>query len=198
MSKLKPPLPVKPFVSLLCSRPEYEAAVWEALTRPFGPPDLISGWLPFTQTEYYTPEMGPELQRRLAVFLHLMDPAALVTWKKVAQELEARLSLGGRRLINLDPGYLTRERLVLATGKNYTHRLYLGQGIYSEVTLIYQKGDWQSLPWTYPDYRTGPVQEFLTQARRKYLWQLRQLAALTRPAARQPLAPAGEGRWPQT
>ena len=92
------------------------------------------------------------------------------------QCLERRLSLGGRRLVNLDPGYLARERLVLATGKNYTHRLYVGQGLYEEVTLIYQKGAWQSLPWTYPDYAGPDLLNFLDQARKKYLWQLRTLA----------------------
>lgn len=177
MSRLHPPLPVKPFISLICAKPEYETRVWQELTALFGPPDLISGWLPFSQTDYYAPEMGPKLLRRLAVFLRLSDPVALVTWKLAAHSLEQRLSFGGRRLINLDPGYLTRERLVLATGKNYSHRLYLDRGIYAEVTLIFQDGAWQSLPWTYPDYREPDLQIFLTQARRKYLWQLRHLAA---------------------
>lgn len=183
MSVLKPPLPVKFFFSLICSRPEYEPAVWEVLAARLGPPDLISAWLPFTQTDYYTPEMGPALQRRLTTFLRLQDPGALVTVKLLAQDLEARFSLGGRRLVNLDPGYLTRERLILATGKNYSHRIYLGQGVYGEVTLVYRQGRWQALPWTYPDYCTLALQEFLGHARRKYLWQLRQLAALGPAAA---------------
>jgi hypothetical protein len=175
MSLPSPPLPVKPLVSLIFSQPALETVVFRELASFLGPPDLVSAWLPFHQTKYYSSEMGQDLQRRLAVFLHLADPGALCQWKAFTNALERRLSLGGRRLVNLDPGYLARERLVLATGKNYTHRLYLGQGLYGEVTLIYQKGAWQSLPWTYPDYAGPALMDFFDQARKKYLWQLRHL-----------------------
>jgi hypothetical protein len=176
MSLPSRPLPVKPLVSLIFSQPDLETAVFQELADFLGPPDLVSGWFTFNQTQYYSREMGAGLQRRLAVFLHLVDPADLCQWKIFTNALERRLSLGGRRLVNLDPGYLARERLVLATGKNYTHRLYVGQGLYEEVTLIYQKGAWQSLPWTYPDYAGPELLNFLDQARKKYLWQLRTLA----------------------
>lgn len=174
MSLPSRPLPVKPFISLIFAQPTLERAVFQELSDLLGPPDLVSGWLDFNQTQYYAPEMGHHLQRRLAVFLHLADPADLCGWKRHTNAMEARLSLGGRRLVNLDPGYLARERLVLATGKNYSHRLYLGQGLYGEVTLLYQKGAWQSLPWTYPDYASSQLLDFFDQARKKYLWQLRQ------------------------
>jgi Domain of unknown function (DUF4416) len=173
MSLPSRPLPVKPLVSLIFSQPDIERAVFQELAGFLGPPDLVSGRLQFDQTRYYSPEMGESLQRRLAVFLHLADPANLCQWKTFTNALERRLSLAGRRLVNLDPGYLARERLVLATGKNYTHRLYLGQGLYGEVTLIYQKGGWQPLPWTYPDYAGPELTDFFDQARKKYLWQLR-------------------------
>lgn len=172
------PVPVKPLVSLIFSQPSLETAVFRELAAFLGPPDLVSAWLPFDQTRYYEPEMGAQLQRRLAVFLHLADPGALSQWKRDTNQLERRFSLGGRRLVNIDPGHLGRERLVLATGKNYTHRLYLGEGIYGEVTLIFQKGGWQTLPWTYPDYAGEALRQFFGQARQKYLWQLRQLASL--------------------
>jgi hypothetical protein len=175
MSLPSPPLPVKPLVSLIFAQPALEIAVFKELAGFLGPPDLVSAWLPFHQTQYYSQEMGPDLQRRFAVFLHLADPAALCQWKTYTNALERRLSLGGRRLVNLDPGYLARERLVLATGKNFTHRLYLGKGLYGEVTLIYQKGAWQPLPWTYPDYASPQLMDFFNQARKKYLWQLRHL-----------------------
>ncbi|AEB08722.1 DUF4416 family protein [Desulfobacca acetoxidans] len=176
MSLPSRPLPVKPLVSLIFSQPALETAVFRDLAAFLGPPDMVSAWLHFHQTGYYAPEMGLNLQRRLAVFLHLADPSDLCHWKACTNDLERRFSLSGRRLVNLDPGYLSRERLVLATGKNYTHRLYLGQGFYGEVTLIYQKGSWRALPWTYPDYASEPLRGFFTQARQKYLWQLRQLA----------------------
>lgn len=175
MSLPSRPLPVKPLVSLIFSQPSLETAVFQELAGFLGPPDMVSGWLQFNQTHYYNPEMGADLRRRLAVFLHLADPVDLCQWKTLTNALEQRLSLGGRRLVNLDPGYLSRERLVLATGKNYTHRLYLGQGLYGEVTLMYQRGDWQALPWTYPDYAGPEIKDFLRQARQKYLWQLKNL-----------------------
>jgi len=130
MSLPSRPLPVKPLVSLIFAQPALEAAVFRCLADILGPPDMVSGWLSFQQTHYYEPEMGPDLQRRLAVFLHLADPVELCHWKAWTNALESRLSLGGRRVVNIDPGYISRERLVLATGKNYTHRLYLGQGLY--------------------------------------------------------------------
>jgi hypothetical protein len=176
MSLPSRPLPIKPLVSLIFSQPELETAVFQQLADFLGPPDMVSGWLKFDQTNYYNAEMGEDLQRRLAVFLHLADPADLCQWKIFTNALERRLSLGGRRLVNLDPGYVARERLVLATGKNYTHRLYVGQGLYEEVTLIYQKGAWQPLPWTYPDYASPDLLNFFNQARKKYLWQLHNLA----------------------
>lgn len=176
MSLPSRPLPVKPFVSLIFAQPELETTVFQELAGLLGPPDLISGWLKFHQTRYYNPEMGENLQRRLAFFLHLADPADLCRWKTFTNALEGRLSLAGRRLVNLDPGYLARERLVLATGKNFTHRLYLGAGLYGEVTLVYQKGGWQPLPWTYPDYAGPELRQFFGRARQKYLWQLRQIS----------------------
>ncbi|MGQ9919968.1 MAG: DUF4416 family protein [Desulfobacca sp.] len=178
MSLPRRPLPVKPLVSVIFAQPDLEIMVFQELAGLLGPPDLVSGWLPFDQTDYYEPEMGGGLQRRLAAFLHLAAPEALSSWKQYTNGVEARLSLGGRRLVNIDPGYLARERLVLATGKNYSHRLYLRGGIYGEVTLIFQKGGWQTLPWTYPDYASVPLRRFCQQAREKYLWQLRQLASV--------------------
>jgi len=182
MSLPRRPVPVKPLVSVIFSQPDLETAVFQALTGFLGPPDLVSARLPFDQTHYYEREMGAGLQRRLAVFLYLADPGELSAWKRHTNQWEERFSVGGRRLVNIDPGYLSRERLVLATGKNYTHRLYLQDGIYGEVTLIFQKGGWQTLPWTYPDYGSEPLRQFLAQARQKYLWQLRQLAAVGAPS----------------
>lgn len=186
MSLPRRPVPVKPLVSVIFAQPNLETAVFRELAMLLGPPDLVSAWLPFDQTRYYEPEMGAGLQRRLAVFLYLADPGALSGWKQQTNLLEDRFSMGGRRLVNIDPGYLARERLVLATGKNYTHRLYLQSGIYGEVTLIFQKGGWQTLPWTYPDYAGEPLRQFFAQARQKYLWQLRQLATLSADRSERP------------
>jgi hypothetical protein len=100
----------------------------------------------------------------------------LADGKIFTNAVEQRFSVGGRRLVNIDPGYVARERLVLATGKNYAHRLYLGQGIYGDLTLLAGTGGFQALPWSYPDFAAGPLPELLAVVRRKYLWQLKQSA----------------------
>ncbi len=175
MSTPGPPLPVKPVVNLLLAAKELGPAVIQRLTEYFGPPDLVGPWWPFDATAYYTPEMGPELGRRLVAFLHLADPARLADWKVYTNGVEASFRLGGRRLLNLDPGYVARERLVLATGKNYSHRIYLDQGIFGDLTLVYGRGGFQPLPWSYPDYARGELPALLGLVRRKYLWQLKAL-----------------------
>ena len=177
MSQPGPMLPVKPIVSLLLARPDLGPAVVALLNAHFGPPDLVGPWWPFTATAYYTLEMGPGLGRLLVSFLHLADPAQLANWKVRTNEIEARLSLGGRRVVNLDPGYVAKERLVLATGKNFSHRIYLDHGIYGDLTLLYGQGAFQAQSWTFPDYARGPLPELLLRVRKKYLWQLKVLAA---------------------
>ena len=170
--------PVKPVVSLLLAREDLGPVIVARLSEFLGPPDLVGPWWPFSQTDYYTPEMGPNLGRRLVSFLHLADPAQLASWKVQTNRLEAGFSLAGRRVVNLDPGYLAKERLVLATGKNFSHRIYLEQGIYGDLTLIYGGGGLQSLPWTIPDYAGGEMPALLELVRRKYLWQLKVMAQL--------------------
>jgi hypothetical protein len=176
MSQPGRPLPVKPVASLLLAREDLGPAVLKRLSDLLGPPDLVGPWWPFAATDYYTPEMGPNLGRRLVSFLHLADPGQLASWKVYTNGIEAGFTLGGRRAVNLDPGYLAKERLVLATGKNYSHRLYLEQGIYGDLTLTYGRGGFRPLPWSYPDYARGEMPAFLELVRRKYLWQLKVMA----------------------
>ena len=176
MSTPGPATPVKPLVSMLLAREDLGPALVERLAGYLGPPDLVGPWWPFDATAYYAPEMGPNLGRRLVSFLHLADPARLADWKVYTNSLEQAFSLGERRLANLDPGYVARERLVLATGKNFPHRIYLDQGIYGDLTLVFGQGRWQSLPWSYPDYTQGELPALLKLVRQKYLWQLKAMA----------------------
>ena len=110
--------------------------------------------LPFVHTSYYAKEMGVDLKRIIYAFDTLLDPAELPNWKIWSNNLEGSLSLNDRRRINIDVGYVTSAKLVLATTKDHAHRLYLGKGIYGEVTLHYANGNYQPWPWTYPDYAT--------------------------------------------
>jgi hypothetical protein len=176
MSTPAVPLAVKPLASLILSREDLIGPVLRQLASYLGPVDLVGPLWPFTATDYYAPEMGEGLWRCLASFLHLASPAQLSDWKVVTNLLEKSLSIGGHRLVNLDPGYVARERLVLATGKNYAHRIYLSQGIYGDLPLLAGLGGFYALSWSYPDYAQGPLPELLALVRRKYLWQLQQLA----------------------
>ncbi len=176
MSTPGPATPVKPVVSMLLAREDLGPALVKRLAEYLGPPDLVGPWWPFEATAYYTSEMGPTLGRRLVSFLHLADPAHLASWKVFTNELEQAFSLGERRLANLDPGYVARERLVLATGKNFSHRIYLDHGIYGDLTLVYSQGSFRPLPWSYPDYARGELPALLTLVRQKYLWQLKAMA----------------------
>ncbi len=177
MSAPGPATPVKPVVSMLLAREDLAPALVARLTGYLGPPDLVGPWWPFDATAYYAPEMGPNLGRLLVSFVHLAEPARLTDWKAFTNELEQAFSLGGRRLANLDPGYVSRERLVLATGKNFTHRIYLDHGIYGDLTLIFGRGNWRPLPWSYADYAQGKLPALLGLVRQKYLWQLKAMGS---------------------
>ncbi len=138
------------------------------LEERFGPVDTVSPWMAFDYTTYYTPEMGDRLSRRMFAFRDLVHQADLPVVKGFTNDVENRFSTDGRRTVNIDPGYLLYERFVLATGKNFTHRIYLSDGIYADLTLIYQKNTFRPLPWTYPDYADEKMIRFLSLVRRRY------------------------------
>lgn len=135
--------------------------------------DMISPWFPFDFTNYYHDEMGAPLYRRLLIFRDLLPQDQLADIKLRTNQVEARYARNTKRQVNIDPGYLLYERFVLATGKNFTHRIYIGKGIYADLTLIYQKGDFQTLPWTFPDYADQQMRSFLVGVRRKYASDLK-------------------------
>lgn len=140
----------------------------------FGAIDLKSQVLTFNFTDYYEEEMGKGILRKFLSFEGLVEPGDLAQIKLFTNHLEKDFQQIGRgRPINLDPGYVTGSKLVLASTKDYSHRLYLGQGIYGEVTLRYVKGSFEPLPWTYPDYRTGGYLDFFSEVRRSYLEKLK-------------------------
>ncbi len=134
--------------------------------------DLLSEVRLFDYTSYYEPEMGAPLYRRWAAFRDLVPQERLVSIKQQALGLEDEWTVQGKRRLNIDPGLLTAERLVLSTGKNFSHRIYLSAGIFAEVTLIYRGGGFQPLPWTYPDYRDPLSRWWFDRTREKYLRQL--------------------------
>ena len=127
-----------------------------------------------TETNYYDQEMGPGLVKQFWAFADLQPPGDLADWKLQSNVWETDYAARGEwpepRPLNLDPGYLTEAKLVLATTKDRDHRLYLRDGIYAEVTLRYRRKKWEAWPWTYPDYQRPEYHEFFDRCR-QYLRQ---------------------------
>lgn len=165
--------PVKLIASLLTGQITLLAEVKGMLTGVFGPIDFESDLLVFDHTDYYTPEFGPGLQRQIVAFERLVDPGELPAVKRRTNDLEWALAEGEGRRVNVDPGYVSLGKLVLASTKNHGHRLYLGQGIYGEVTLTYQQGRFRPWPWTYPDYASEHYCTMFSKIRERYKAQLR-------------------------
>jgi hypothetical protein len=173
MSTPQAPKPAKLIIGLLMKdRTLIEPLIVE-LCASFGPLDLVSAWMPFDYTTYYEPEMGAPLVRRMLAFKKLIRQSELPAIKLTTNRLEETYSQHGKRRVNIDPGYLLLERLVLASGKNFSHRIYIGQGIYADLTLIYRHGAFEKLPWTYPDYADQPMQAVLQQVSSKYAVDLK-------------------------
>ncbi len=125
----------------------------------------------FTETSFYTKSMGTELKKKLFAFEELIDPAEIAAAKITSNQLEldylASTQHEEQRPINIDPGYISEAKLVLATTKDRDHRIYLQQGIYAEVTLHLHQGSWRKERWTYPDYQREDFQMFFSQCRAK-------------------------------
>jgi hypothetical protein len=198
MSRPQPAEPVKLVASLFSGDPSLIGAALEALTERYGRIDYLSAPLPFAYTDYYEREFGGPLIRRFVAFETLIAPDTLPEVKGWTNGLEERLAAGGKRRVNIDPGYLARAHLILATGKGYTHRPYLRDGIYADLTLVFQQGGFQPLPWTYPDYAGTEMIGILTRIREKYSLQLKGKAdaGASRPALAGPTAGNGDKELP--
>ena len=143
------------------------------LVKLFGPLAGKSTTWEFSHTDYYRDEFGAGLKRMFVTFQGMISPQERIEAKIATNRLENKLAKRGKRRVNLDPGYLHSSKVVLATTKDYSHRLYLGKGIFGEVTLRYSKGEYRSLAHTYPDYRGKAYREFFGAQRRRYLEILR-------------------------
>jgi hypothetical protein len=174
MSLPQAPKPAKLVIGLIMKDRELFEPLAVELSAGFGSVDMVSSWMPFDYTSYYETEMGTPLFRRLLTYKKLINQDELPEIKLATNRLEQSVTQSGRRRVNIDPGYLLYERFVLASGKNFSHRIYIGSGIYADLTLIYQRGGFEKLPWTYPDYADQPMLEFLTRIRRKYAVDLKQ------------------------
>jgi hypothetical protein len=155
------------------------AEIEDGLQHQFGAIDVRSVPFPFTQTTYYEREMGAGLRRVYITFDALIASAELIVMKHTTNRLEAEwATASGNRRVNLDPGYLDLAKVVLASTKDHAHRLYLGAGIYAEITLRYSRKQFQAWDWTYPDYRLPATRAFFERVREQYKLQQRQQTAV--------------------
>jgi len=180
------PLPVLRFSGLLAGTAEQLAAARWELTQWYGDIDAVSEIIPFTFTDYYDEQMGKGLLRQWVRFKSLFAPEHLAKCKLETNMAETLLARQFRqsgdqpqpaRPINIDPGYVHRYKVILATTKDHSHRIYLREGIFAEVTLHWSQNLWTPWPWTYADYRGETAQRFFTEARTAYLEQLQRITA---------------------
>jgi hypothetical protein len=162
------------------------ALTWarDRAAREWGPIALESETFVFDQTEYYQPTMGRDLSKVFYAIADPFDPGSLSDLKLQTGQWEREYAaLGGHpepRPLNLDPGYLTLGKLVLASTKDFAHRIYLRNGIHAEITLYFRHGRWQDHQWTFPDYRREDYQRYFSQCR-DYLHDLARKARRTTP-----------------
>lgn len=169
MGIIKQHLPVKVFTAIAFGAdcPHEEALI--QLGAFLGPVILKTKiFLQSAYTDYYESEMGPEVKKYFAAFEPLMAVEELAELKIKTNALERKFAKNGRRRINIDPGYLTEAKVVLATTKDYSHRLYLGKGIFGDLHLTYSRKTFRPQPWTYPDYRQELALEFFNRLRNIY------------------------------
>jgi len=139
------------------------------MTKGFGEPKTVSPVIPFEFTDYYTASMGKPLFRRFYIYPTGFDveslPDVKIRTNEIEEEGARELDLGVDRPLNLDPGYLTLSKLILASTKDHAHRIYLRDGIFGEVTLHYHNKSYRSRPWTFPDYSSDGYTAYFNKLR---------------------------------
>lgn len=177
MGRIDTPQPVKLICPVIYTSSQSRENILSILEYNFGKIDYVSSDTVFDYTDYYNDEMGENLKRFFAGFEPLIDPEDIVDMKIRTNQLEQKWSCPetGARRVNIDPGYIESSKLILASTKNFSHRIYLRKGIYAEVTLIYQNKGFIDLPWTYPDYRTEWYKQVFLKIRAIYQKQLHEL-----------------------
>lgn len=173
MGRIKLSPPVKLIIGFIFKEENTYQRAKLILERRFGKIDFESDTFAFIHTDYYRDEFGQELKKRFISFSKLIPPERLAQIKLTTNKIEKKLSLEDKRLINIDPGYLDLAKLVLASTKDFRHRIYLSHGIYAEITLFYQDKTFQHWDWTFPDYRTKEYVEIFNRLREIYAQQIK-------------------------
>ncbi|MFH1888912.1 MAG: DUF4416 family protein [Candidatus Omnitrophota bacterium] len=155
MGKLRKHYPVKLVIGFIFRDKKVFDKARGVLEKEFGRIDFESRALAFTFTDYYEAEFGTNLKRKFISFKDLARPQELARIKNRTNVIEKKLSRKDKRLVNIDPGYLDMAKLVLASTKDYNHRIYLDKGIYAEITLTYRNKSFIPWEWTYADYKSA-------------------------------------------
>jgi hypothetical protein len=178
MWEIRQPQPVKLIVGILAADQDCLQTAVEAVCSEFGESDFVSEAFSFNQTDYYKDETGENILRQFVSFKELIDPGKLASIKHLTNQLEEQLAkkidTTLPRPVNLDPGILELSKLILASTKNFSHRIYIGESIYAELTLSFSGGKWVSYPYTFPDFIDDRYHGFLSKVRERLREQIRQ------------------------
>jgi hypothetical protein len=175
MGEIKKHSPVKLIVGMITADSALLSSAEDILSQKFGSVDFHSDTMPFNFTKYYIKEMGENLLRKFIGFEKLIQPEEIVEIKHFTNNIEKEFLLAGssKRRINLDPGYVTPAKLILASTKDHIHRIYLRDGIFAEITLQMEGYTFHPWQWTYPDYRSEEYIKIFNEIRQLYMQQLR-------------------------
>lgn len=175
MGKVKSYPPVKLIAAIATSDPDLWPECMQKLESLYSNIDIALDWYDFHHTDYYLTEMGKNLKKRMISFRELISAEQLPDIKLATNQLEREFAKAGKRRLNIDPGYICTPKLVLATTKDFSHRIYLKEGIFGDIHLKYQKGSFRAQEWTYPDYREPDVIHFFNKVREVYLEQMAEI-----------------------
>ncbi|MCD6516931.1 MAG: DUF4416 family protein [Candidatus Aminicenantes bacterium] len=167
----------KLIIGIMAGEPEVFSMAQEELGNLFGSIDMESNFFPFTYTDYYSKQMGgASLMRKFISFDTLVDPETLSEIKITTNRIEEKIRIdlqSPHRIVNIDPGVINDSSLIMATVKDFAHRIPLQKGIYGHLELLFGKNEVRILDWTYPDFRKETYHSFFLDARKKYLDQIK-------------------------
>jgi len=171
--KPEQPVPVKLFIGILYSDEELLKQALSVLEAAYGPVDAQSSIFSFTVSDYYVPEMGSPIFRVFCSYEKLISPGDIASIKRATNRIEDDIAGKGCRRVNLDPGYLDYDKVVLASGKYNGNKVYLDYGIWADLTLFYTNGSFTPYPWSFPDFKAGEYTDFFMRIRAMYKKQRR-------------------------
>lgn len=159
MSDLKPATQALLFISVLynhnkCTLSDIISILGNGYERP-----IVFDHDFFPMREYYSKEMGEELSRSFIFYPTPVSRESLVSHKKHCDEVEKLNQDFAGRIFNVDPGIITLDQVLLSSGKPYSHRIYLNDGVYAELTYQFKDKSFHQLDWTYPDYQHPEIIE---------------------------------------